>query len=81
MSDRLREEFNQWVLDGRSARLESQHRSSVEDVLRQMQVQRRDRVLEVGCGEGWTSRLLAEITTEGLVVGLDVSEEMIRVAR
>jgi ubiquinone/menaquinone biosynthesis C-methylase UbiE len=38
-------------------------------------------VLEVGCGEGWLTRRLADICTEGGVVGIDVSEEMINLAR
>ena len=81
MNEKLREEFNQWVLDGRSSALESHHRSFVEDTIQQMKVQRRDRILEIGCGEGWASRWLASLVPEGLVVGLDVSDEMVRKAR
>ena len=81
MSEQLREEFNQWVRDGRSSGLESHHRSFVEDMVPLMGVGNRDRILEVGCGEGWASRLLSSLVPEGLVVGLDVSDEMIRKAR
>ena len=81
MNERLRQEFNQWVLDGRSAQLEAHHRCFVEEVIPRMKVQSRDRVLEVGCGEGWASRWLASLVPEGMVVGLDVSDEMVRKAR
>ena len=81
MNEKLREEFNQWVLDGRSASLESHHLGFVEDVMQRMNVQPRDRILEVGCGEGWAARRLASLVPEGLVVGLDGSDEMIRKAR
>jgi SAM-dependent methyltransferase len=40
-----------------------------------------DNVLDVGCGSGWLSRRLAKRVPEGRVVGMDVSDEMIRVAR
>ena len=39
------------------------------------------RVLDVGCGIGWATRLVASRVPEGRAVGLDVSEEMIRIAR
>lgn len=81
MSEKLREEFNQWVRDGRSSRLESHHRCFVEDMISCMNMQPRDRLLEVGCGEGWASRELALLVPEGMVVGLDVSDEMVRKAR
>lgn len=81
MNEKLREEFNQWVLDGRSSALESHHRGFVEDTIQRMNVQPSDRILEVGCGEGWASRWLASLVPEGLVVGLDVSDEMVRKAR
>jgi ubiquinone/menaquinone biosynthesis C-methylase UbiE len=40
-----------------------------------------ENVLDVGCGAGWLSRLIAERVTEGRVVGMDLSDEMIRRAR
>lgn len=81
MNEKLREEFNQWVQDGRSSALESHHLSFAEDAISLMGMEARDRILEIGCGEGWASRLLASLVPEGMVVGLDVSDEMIRKAR
>ena len=40
-----------------------------------------DRVLDVGCGTGATSRALAAHTTEGAVLGLDLSGPMLAIAR
>jgi SAM-dependent methyltransferase len=40
-----------------------------------------DRVLDVGCGAGQSTRDAARIATRGHVVGVDVSEEMLEVAR
>jgi len=81
MNETLREEFNQWVRDGRSSELESHHRCFVEDMISLMNIAARDRILELGCGEGWASRDLAARAPEGLVVGLDVSDAMIHKAR
>jgi ubiquinone/menaquinone biosynthesis C-methylase UbiE len=40
-----------------------------------------DNVLDIGCGAGWLSRRLAKLVPEGRVVGMDISDEMIRHAR
>lgn len=41
----------------------------------------RDRVLDVGCGAGQTTRDAARVAAEGSVLGVDVSAEMLEVAR
>ncbi|AOO84885.1 class I SAM-dependent methyltransferase [Bosea vaviloviae] len=41
----------------------------------------RDRVLDIGCGAGQTTREAARVAVEGSVVGVDVSAEMLDVAR
>jgi ubiquinone/menaquinone biosynthesis C-methylase UbiE len=38
-------------------------------------------VLDVGCGNGWATRLLAGKAHDGRVVGIDIADEMIRIAR
>jgi ubiquinone/menaquinone biosynthesis C-methylase UbiE len=38
-------------------------------------------VLDLGCGSGWATRLLANYAGRGLVTGIDISDEMIEVAR
>jgi len=81
MSETLRKEFNQWACDGRGTALESHHLAFVESTLELMAIEPRDRCLELGCGEGWASRLLAQRVPEGSVVGLDVADEMVRNAR
>jgi ubiquinone/menaquinone biosynthesis C-methylase UbiE len=41
----------------------------------------RDRVLDIGCGAGQTTREAAHVAVEGYVVGVDTSAEMLEVAR
>src|SRR5437870_2713735 len=36
--------------------------------------------LDVGCGSGWATRALAELAFNGRVTGIDISDEMVRVA-
>ena len=46
-----------------------------------MQIEPTDNILDVGCGAGWLSRILAQRVPQGRVVGMDISDEMIRHAR
>jgi SAM-dependent methyltransferase len=46
-----------------------------------LEVGPRDRVLDIGCGAGLTTREAARIAVQGSVLGVDVSAEMLEVAR
>ena len=46
-----------------------------------LKVSPRDRVLDIGCGAGQSTREAARAATEGSVLGVDTSEEMLRIAR
>ena len=80
-SDQLREEFNRWAESGRGEAMQDDHLPIVLPTLDRMQLAPDDNVLDVGCGAGWLSRMLAERVPEGRVVGMDISDEMIRRAR
>ena len=77
--ERLRVEFNRWAREGYG--LEPRHPGMMEKVFRMMQVQPKDRVIDLGCGAGWATRQLARLASEGVAVGLDVSDEMVALAR
>lgn len=77
----LREEFNRWAEAGRGEEMEREHRPIVEPTLELMELQPADNMLDVGCGSGWLARLIAQRVTQGRVVGMDVSDEMVRHAR
>ena len=81
MNEQLRVEFNEWALAGKGDSMERGHRPVGEQAIARMNVPVNARVLDVGCGSGWAARLLAERASEGNVVGIDVSDEMVRVAR
>ena len=77
----LREEFNRWAEAGRGEGMEDEHLPITLPVLEKMHPAATDNVLDVGCGAGWLSRRLAKMVPQGRVVGMDVSDEMIRRAR
>jgi len=79
--EQLRAEFNRWAEDGRGEGMEQDHLPITLPVLDLMQLRPTDNVLDAGCGAGWLSRLLAEQVPDGRVVGMDISDEMVRRAR
>jgi SAM-dependent methyltransferase len=74
-------EFNDWARAGRGAGMERGHRPVGEQAIELMTIPPDARVLDVGCGSGWASRLLAEKAPSGGVVGIDIADEMIKLAR
>jgi arsenite methyltransferase len=79
--EKLREEFNRWAEQGRGEGMEEDHLPITLPVLDLMRLTPDDNVLDVGCGAGWLERLLSERVPEGRVVGIDISDEMVRRAR
>jgi len=77
----VREEFNRWAEAGRGEGMEQDHLPISLPVIEKMQLATTDNILDVGCGAGWLSRRLAKMVPEGRVVGMDISDEMIRRAR
>jgi len=61
--------------------MERGHQPVGRQAIETMRVKEDARVLDVGCGSGWATRLLAEKAKRGQVVGIDISDEMVRIAR
>jgi len=84
--EKLQLEFNRWAEEGRGEEMERHHLPITEPVVRMMALKLGDRVLDLGCGAGWATRLLARMVAaeksnahnDGLVLGVDISDEMIR---
>ncbi len=81
MDERLRVEFNDWARAGRGEGMEKGHRPVGEQAIELMAIPADARVLDAGCGSGWASRLMAKSAVNGRVVGIDIADEMIRLAR
>src|SRR3982751_3577026 len=81
--DVLRDEFNRWAEQGKGEEMEAHQADITHKTLQFMELRAGERVLDLGCGAGWATRLLARMVGEGpegfgQVVGLDISDEMIR---
>jgi len=76
----LRDEFNRWAEAGRGEEMEEHHLPIVEPTLALLDLQPADRVLDVGSGSGWLCRRIAG-KVQGRVVGIDVSDGMVRRAQ
>lgn len=81
MDDQLRTEFNEWARAGKGESMEKGHGPVGRQAIQLMRVPADARVLDVGCGSGWATRVLAGYAINGQVTGIDISDEMIRVAR
>jgi SAM-dependent methyltransferase len=81
MDEQLRNEFNEWARAGKGESMERGHRPAGEKAIARLGVEPDSRVLDIGCGSGWATRLLADYAFNGRVTGIDISDEMIRVAR
>jgi len=84
--EKLQEEFNRWAERGEGDKMQQHHLDITEKTIRLMDLRPGERVLDLGCGSGWATRMLARLVGDGpqgfgQVVGLDVSDEMIRRAR
>ena len=79
--EQLRQQFNRWLASGQAARMETWHRPVTEKLLDRMDLGPHERTLEIGCGEGWATRLIAERGPEGAAVGIDLADELIASAR
>jgi ubiquinone/menaquinone biosynthesis C-methylase UbiE len=84
--EKLQHEFNRWAQEGEGEKMERHHLDITEKTIGLMDLRPGERVLDLGCGSGWATRLLARLVSDGpegfgQVVGVDISDEMIRQAR
>ena len=57
--DRLSSEFDRWARDGRGEGMEEGHLAVTRIIVQQMPLLPDSHVLDLGCGTGWATRLLA----------------------
>ncbi len=63
--ERLQQEFNRWADAGEGEKMERHHLDITEKTMRLMDLRSGERVLDMGCGSGWATRLLARMVGEG----------------
>ena len=74
--------FDKWALSGRAEGMERGHWNRALQALEAMPIEEGDRLLDLGCGNGWATRWLRERAgTDGRVSGTDVAPAMLERAR
>lgn len=75
-------EFDKWHDLGRADSMQNEHIIAVEAALKEMQLTPGINTLDVGCGNGYTVRIMAKhIAPDGNAYGIDISEKMLNSAK
>ncbi len=71
--DRTAEDYEDWVIPCKLCQYNM--------LLNTLNIEGNERVLDIGCGPGELTRTIAQRLDKGKIIGLDLSEKMIRLAR
>ena len=78
MSDpKVVETFDRWADEGRDKGMEDGHGDVVSQAVKQMGIKPGERILDLGCGNGWATRMLAQSNAGVQAIGVDASPKMI----
>jgi len=69
--------FDSWAAAGRDAEMELEHGDVVRQVQARLEQRPGERILDLGCGNGWATRLLARAAPGATAIGVDVSQAMV----
>ena len=75
--DQITSIFDAWAREGRAEGMERAHGPAGWQVIEAADVRPGERILDLGCGNGWAARLLAGRAPRATAVGVDASREMI----
>ena len=70
--------FDSWVESGKADRLEQNHSDVAEQVFEHLDIRAGMQTLDLGCGTGWATRILAARAPGAGAIGIDVSSAMIK---
>lgn len=76
-TERIASVFDEWAAGGRDASMENGHKDVVEQVVGRLGIGPGQQILDLGCGNGWATRLLAKSAAGSGAVGVDASPAMI----
>jgi len=76
--DKVKETFDKWALTGRAELMELEHKKTVLKFLKTISFEKPFTFLDVGCGNGWVIRKIAEKKSCKKAIGIDKSKNMIK---
>lgn len=79
--EKIEATFDQWARDGKDLSMEKGHKSVVREVFRDMELPLNATILDVGCGNGYIVRALANRLPDATVMGIDISDSMLTRAK
>ena len=77
----VRSLFDKWAQAGRAEGMQRSHTPAARQAFERLAVRPGQHYLDIGCGNGYSVRWAAEVDASVQAVGLDVSAEMVRLAR
>ena len=77
----IKDIFNEWARGSTASLMDWGHPLFHKWWLKELDLAEDSKVLDVGCGTGWASRIVARIVPNGEVVGIDLAEGMVEKAR
>jgi arsenite methyltransferase len=75
--DKTIEIFDVWAENGRDGGMEEGHGDTVEQVIEGMEIAPGEKILDLGCGNGWATRILAQTNVGTQAIGIDAAPRMI----
>tara|TARA_R110002126_G_scaffold266899_3_gene410285 strand:- start:31 stop:717 length:687 start_codon:yes stop_codon:yes gene_type:complete len=76
--ERIIEIFDDWASTGRAEGMERGHGNAVAQVLPQMDVRAGMVSLDLGCGNGWATRMLSTLAPGASAIGIDAAPAMVK---
>lgn len=78
--EKIAAKFDEWATTGKGESMEQGHGDVTEQVIEQLNIRAGYQVLDLGCGIGWATRILAKTTAGVQAIGIDASPAMIKKA-
>lgn len=72
--------FDEWATNGRGERMQDGHGDVVAQVIEKLNVRAGFQVLDLGCGIGWATRILAQLSPGVQAIGIDAAPAMVKKA-
>ena len=78
--DKVKTTFDRWATSGRAELMEKEHGKNVAQFLNKITFDKPFSFLDVGCGNGWVVRRMAQHENCKKAIGIDKSKRMIQIA-